>query len=103
MFIILTWLIQIFAYYLFVHMHAVAIVGFGRSSYEAFELNRIVEICLTKSVDTAFPITLTVVPVETVDLPDNVIAAAVGTYVQENNVLMKLISLPYSGKIFSLG
>ncbi len=36
------------------------------------------EVCLTKNADTAFPIRLTLVPVETVNgLPENVIAAAI--------------------------
>lgn len=53
-------------------------VGFAQQGYEAFELDRSVEVCLTKSADTAFPITLTLVPMETTnDLPDNVIAAAI--------------------------
>ena len=57
------------------HTHTVAMVEFVSPSYEAFELERSVEVCLSKSADTALPFTVTVVPMETSDVQEGVFDA----------------------------
>ncbi len=54
---------------------SVALINFAQESYDAFELDRSVEVCLTKSADTAVPVTISLVPMETADPPDDAVPA----------------------------
>lgn len=50
-------------------------INFAAMSYEAFELNGSVEVCLTKNADTAFSFVVTIVAIETVNPPENAVPA----------------------------
>ncbi len=50
-------------------------VNFAQEIYDAFELDRSVEVCLTKSADTAIPVIISLVPMETANPPDDAVPA----------------------------
>jgi len=61
----------------------VAMIEFVSSSYQGFELERSVEVCLSKSLQTTVPVTVTVVPVEAQDNLEQLAFPATGMEQQQ--------------------